>query len=75
MSWIVPGRLPQEGPEPILGPGVSHPKPKEATRMFHLEVKRPGCRVMRITKPAPTLAKAIQYCQNIWPDSTVTPIK
>jgi hypothetical protein len=43
--------------------------------MFVLEVKRPGYRAMRVTKPAPTLAKAILYCQNIWPDSTVTPLQ
>jgi len=71
MSWLIPGRLPQEGPEPKLGPGISRPKPQESTREFQLEVKRPGCRPMRITLPAPTKAKAIRYCQNRWPDSTV----
>jgi hypothetical protein len=71
MSWMVPGRLPQEGPEPRLGPGISRPRPTEATREYRLEVKRPGYRPMRVTMPAPTKAKAITYCQNRWPDSTV----
>lgn len=72
MSWMVPGRLPQEGPEPRLGPGVSRAKPTETTREYRVEVKRPGHRPMRVTIPAPTKAKALTYCQNRWPDATVT---
>jgi hypothetical protein len=75
MGLLFPNRLPQEGPEPNLGPGVSRPKPNETTREYRLEVKRPGYRPMLITLPAPTRAKAVTYCQNRWPDSTVTPIK
>lgn len=72
MSWIIPGRLPQEGPEPRLGPGVSRAKPTETTREYRVEVTRPGHRPMRVTIPAPTKAKALTYCQNRWPDSTVS---
>jgi len=71
MSWLIPGRLPQEGPEPKLGPGISRPRPKEVTREYRVQVTRPGCRPMRVTLPAPSKAKAITYCQNRWPDSTV----
>jgi hypothetical protein len=72
MSWMVPGRLPCEGPEPVLGPGISRPKPNEATREFRLSVKQPGKPAMRITIPAPSKAKAITYCQNRWPDAVVS---
>lgn len=75
MSWMVPGRLPQEGPEPILGPGISRPHDHEKTKPFRLEVKRPGAQPMRVTKYAPTMKKAVSYCKHIWPDATVTPIK
>ena len=72
MSWMVPNRLPQDGPEPILGAGVSRPKPNESVRNYKLEVKRPGYRAMTITIPAPSKAKAKIYCQNRWPDANVT---
>lgn len=71
MSWMVPGRLPQEGPEPRLGPGISRPKPTDVTREYRVQVTRPGFRPMRVTIPAPTKAKALTYCQNRWPDATV----
>ena len=75
MSWMVPGRLPQEGPEPILGAGVSRPHEHEKTKPFRVEVKRPGAQPMRVVIPAATRAKAVKYCKNRWPDATVTPIK
>lgn len=74
MSWMVPGRLPQDGPEPILGPGVSKPHPHERTRMYRFEVKRPGVKALIVTKAAPSKAKGIMYCKNIWPDATITPL-
>ena len=72
MSWMVPGRLPQEGPEPILGVGVSRPKPNERTRTYRLRVKQPNANAVIVTKAAPSKRKAIFYCKNIWPDATVT---
>jgi hypothetical protein len=75
MSWMVPGRLPCEGPEPIIGPGLSRPKANESTREFRLTVKQPGKPMMRITIQAPNKTKAITYCQNRWPDATVQVIK
>ena len=71
MGWSKPIRLPSEGPEPILGPGYSRPLATEQTRKYRLLVKQPGKPVLRITIPAPTKAKAINYCQNRWPDATV----
>jgi len=75
MSWMVPGRLPQEGPEPILGEGVSRAHKYERTKVFWLNVKRPTASPMRVAIKAATARNAIRYCKNRWPDATVTAIK
>lgn len=74
MAWSVK-RLPVEGPEPRLGAGLSRPLPKEHTRTYMLQVKRPGTAVMRITVKAPNKGKALFYCQNRWPDAEIAFIK
>lgn len=69
------GKLPFEGPTPMLGPGLSRARPNEATRRYRLNVKRPGQPPIRILIPAPSKKKAVQYCKNRWPDSIVTAMK
>jgi len=75
MGWTPPKRLAIEGPEPILGPGLSRPKPDESTRDYRLKVKQPNKPAMRITIPAPSKSKAIRYCLNRWPDAAVEVLK
>lgn len=75
MGWSKPKRFSFEGPEPILGAGVSRPNASEATRQYRMTVKQPGKPVMRVVMPAPTKAKAITYCKNRWPDAVVEPIR
>jgi hypothetical protein len=75
MGWLVPKRLPCEGPEPIIGPGVSRPRANESTREYRLTVKQPGKPAMRVTIPAPSKSKAIKYCKNRWPDAVVEALK
>jgi hypothetical protein len=67
MAWSMPKRYEFEGPQPKLGPGVSRPLPKERTRLYRVSVKVPGSPAMRVTIPAASRGKAIQYCQNRWP--------
>ena len=69
-NWIPPGWV-----EPVLGEGISRPRPSERTRGYRLQVKQPNMPAMRIVMPAPTKAKAISYCKNRWPDSTVEVIE
>lgn len=70
MGWSNPKRYDFLGPEPVLGPGQSRPKPKERTRLYRLHVQQPNAPRMTITIPAPTRGKAILYCKNRWPDCT-----
>lgn len=72
MGWSAPRRYEFEDPEPILGPGVSRAKATDRTKDYRLLVMQPGKPAMRITIPAPNQAKAMSYCQNRWPNATVT---
>jgi hypothetical protein len=67
MGWSEPKVYEFEGPQPVIGPGVSRPKPTESARLFRLRVKLPGKPQMTVTLPAPTRGKAIMYCKNRWP--------
>jgi len=72
---LAPDFIPTGWAEPNLGPGVSRPKADESTRLFKLHVKQPNMPAMRVTIPAPSEAKALLYCKNRWPDSTVQAIQ
>ena len=56
-----------DGPFPRLGPGVSRASAQDKAFTFQVAVRCPGAPLMRLTIPAPTRAKAIEYCKNRWP--------
>lgn len=72
---LTPDSIPPGWAEPNLGEGVSRPKPNEQTRLYRINVKQPGAPLLRVSIPAPSQRKALTYCKNRWPDSTVEVIK
>jgi hypothetical protein len=64
MSW-------QEGVPARSGPGISRPMPGAATAIYHLRIKQPQGRPMKVTLRAESPAHAKRYAEARWPDSKV----
>jgi hypothetical protein len=72
-SYAIPPSM--DGPQPILGEGISRSLPKERTKLFNLLVTTDGARPMKVSIRAATAAKAKLYAKNRWPDSNAIIIK
>jgi hypothetical protein len=72
-SYAIPPTM--DGPQPILGDGVSRPLPKERTKLFNLLVTLNGSNPMKVSIRAATAAKAKLYSKNRWPGSNAIVVK
>ena len=72
-SYAIPPTM--DGPQPILGDGVSRPLPGERTKLFNLLVTLKGSNPMKVSILAATAAKAKLYAKNRWPGSNAIIVK
>lgn len=61
--------------EPILGDGISRPRPKARTREYQLLVYFQKAKPMKIRLMAETQKHALKYASNRWPTATVEILK
>lgn len=63
--------LEDQEPEARYGDGVSRPVPGQTTEMFRVLVRQPGVGPMRVTFPAETAEKALDYAKARWPSAVI----
>jgi hypothetical protein len=64
-----------EAATPVLGDGISWPRPGVKTHLFQLMVSVPGENPMKTSLQAETAAKAKLYASKRWPTAKIIVLK